>query len=48
MKVRTRFIQSVIKTAQSCDTPMPWTRGGSRRASIARRQATTPRLAQSA
>jgi len=40
MKARTRFIKSVIKTAQSQETNMPWTRGAPRQASIARRRVT--------
>lgn len=27
MKLKTRFIQSVIAAAQQCDTPLPWAKG---------------------
>ena len=36
MKVRTRFIKSVIATAARSETRMPWERGTPRRAMIAR------------
>lgn len=48
MKVRTRFIRSVIKTAETCDTPMPWTRGTVRRAMIAGRKPAPAPLARRA
>lgn len=39
MKTKTRFIQSVLKTAsEQGATPMPWTRGKSRKALIAKRE----------
>ncbi len=38
MKPKTRFIQSVLKTASEHSTaPMPWTRGKSRKTMIAKR-----------
>jgi hypothetical protein len=42
MKVRTRFIKSVIATAAAQDVKMPWERGTPRRTMIARQ--TTPVL----
>lgn len=39
MKVRTRFIQSVIKTAKSESTRMPWSRGVTRDILVAARRA---------
>ncbi len=44
MKTRNRFIRSVINTAKSCDTPMPWARGG-RRAGFALRRRGSARQA---
>ena len=40
MKVRTRFIASVIKTAQSDTTRLPWARGVIRDVSVAGRRST--------
>lgn len=37
MTVRSRFIKSVVATAKSDDTRMPWTRGDVRSKSIQRR-----------
>jgi len=42
MKIKTRFIKSVIDTAAKSETQMPWTRGARRAAFIAKRNATTP------
>ncbi len=43
MKTGTRFIKSVIKTAKSCDTPMPWARGSRRAGFIVRRRGSSDR-----
>lgn len=48
MKVRTRFIRSVIQTAESCDTRMPWARGARRRTWIAARGTDAARLVKTA
>ncbi len=48
MKVRTRFIKSVIATAQSIETDLPWTRGATRRAAAIRRAAAPVRRLRSA
>jgi len=42
MKIRTRFIKSVINAAKTDITPMPWTRGAHRCAAIAGRLAPQP------
>ena len=39
MKTRTRFIKSIVAAAQNEDVQMPWTRGATRAATIARRNA---------
>ncbi|EEB84055.1 hypothetical protein [Roseobacter sp. GAI101] len=39
MKIKTRFIKSVVETAAKEDTVMPWTRGARRAAFIAKRNA---------
>ncbi|QFS81923.1 hypothetical protein FIU97_03955 [Roseivivax sp. THAF40] len=38
-KPQRRFIKSVLKAAEECDTQMPWQRGSRRAAMIARRDA---------
>ncbi len=38
MKVRTRFIRSVIKTAQANEVRMPWARGVIRDVNVATRR----------
>jgi hypothetical protein len=38
MKTNTRFIQSVVKTVQSNEVVMPWTRGKPRQAFIEKRR----------
>ncbi len=38
MKARTRFIQSVVKTAQGDKTRLPWTRGVVRDVAVASRR----------
>lgn len=38
MTVNTRFINSIITSAQSHASAMPWTRGAARRASLSRRR----------
>lgn len=48
MKVRTRFIRSVIETAQTCDAELPWARGAVRRKMIANRRCPPIRLVHSA
>lgn len=46
MKVRTRFIKSVIETARKNErTAMPWARGAHRRTHLAKRHALAPRAA---
>ncbi len=35
---KSRFLNSIIATAQSHDVAMPWTRGSARNASVSRRQ----------
>lgn len=37
MKVRTRFLKSVIATAKATETRLPWARGEARHALIQRR-----------
>lgn len=44
MKVRTRFIKSVIATANATKTELPWARGTTRRANALRRTEPTPAL----
>lgn len=39
MKTRTRFIKSIVAAAQAEEVRMPWARGATRAASIARRNA---------
>ncbi|WP_165390204.1 hypothetical protein [Thalassococcus sp. S3] len=39
MKVKDRFLKSVIATAATTDVHMPWTRGKTRTAMILRRSA---------
>ncbi|WP_299935593.1 hypothetical protein [uncultured Pelagimonas sp.] len=39
MKPKTRFIKSIVATAKETQTQMPWERGATRMASIARRRA---------
>ena len=39
MTVRSRFIKSVVATAKSTETEMPWARGTARRKMILRRSA---------
>ena len=38
MTIKTKFLNSILKSAQQHDVAMPWTRGPARRASIARRR----------
>jgi len=38
MTTKTKFLNSIITSAQNHDVAMPWTRGPARRASIARRR----------
>lgn len=38
MKARTRFLKSVISTAKSNTTKMPWERGATRRATLQARR----------
>ena len=38
MTAKTKFLNSIITSAQNHDVTMPWTRGPARRASIARRR----------
>lgn len=40
MKTRTRFIKSVLKTAETSEVKMPWERGATRNAMIAKRETT--------
>ncbi|MBQ0804724.1 MULTISPECIES: hypothetical protein [unclassified Sulfitobacter] len=37
MKIKTRFIKSIVETAAKDDTVMPWARGARRAAFIAKR-----------
>ncbi|MGR3270311.1 hypothetical protein [Thalassococcus profundi] len=37
--MKTRFIKSIVKTAQTTEVEMPWTRGARRTAFIAKRTA---------
>ncbi|MBO6865601.1 MAG: hypothetical protein JJ877_01045 [Thalassococcus sp.] len=39
MKTRTRFIKSVLNTAATTETKLPWERGATRQAMIAKRDA---------
>lgn len=48
MKVRTRFIKSVIATAKADSPTLPWTRGEARKALIANREGKRPVLVRSA
>jgi hypothetical protein len=51
MKSNNRFLKSVLKTAQADKTPaLPWTRGATRQAMIAKRHQPEPqpRIARSA
>jgi len=55
MKAKTKFLNSIITSAQDHDIAMPWTRGPARRQSIARRRTksqrtteTSPAIAKSA
>lgn len=50
MTVRSRFIKSVIATAKTTETDLPWARGSVRRKTAMRRsaQASAPRRAKSA
>lgn len=41
---RSRYIQSVIATANTSETVLPWTRGARRRAFILKRRALATRL----
>lgn len=40
MKGNRRFLKSIIASSKSFDSQMPWTRGKTRRASIAARKST--------
>lgn len=40
MKTNTRFIKSIIETAEKNQTVMPWSRGATRAAFIAKRAVT--------
>jgi hypothetical protein len=44
MKVKTRFIKSIVEAAQSEEVQMPWTRGATRSANIIRRSDKTAQL----
>ncbi len=44
MKVRTRFLKSVIETARKESTEMPWARGARRAAFIASRTPAPKRI----
>jgi hypothetical protein len=44
MKPQRRFIQSVLKSAEKMDTPLPWQRGATRATAIARRSEKAPVL----
>jgi hypothetical protein len=55
MTAKSKFLNSIITSAQNHDVAMPWTRGPARRASIARRRTpsqstadTTPAAVKSA
>ncbi|MGH1413849.1 MAG: hypothetical protein ACRBB0_10155 [Pelagimonas sp.] len=39
MKTNTRFIKSIVATAKDTKTQMPWERGATRTATLARRRA---------
>jgi hypothetical protein len=41
MPAQSRFVKSIVSTSKSQDVKMPWTRGATRKAMIARRQKAT-------
>ncbi|WP_169833674.1 hypothetical protein [Tritonibacter mobilis] len=41
MPAQSRFVKSIVSTSKSQDVKMPWTRGATREAMIARRQKAT-------
>jgi hypothetical protein len=46
MTAKTKFLNSILTSAQNHDGAMPWTRGPARRASIARRRAVSQSTAE--